>query len=70
MPLALSTRVKLPKLPLWHDPWTHPIQRTSSLLPSGNEQENPLLVSTPSCYSTSPSKALPEFFLWPLINLY
>ena len=36
----------------------------------GSKQDNPLFVFTPSCYSIGPSKALPAFFLWPLINFY
>ena len=34
------------------------------LTPSGSKQRNLLLVFTPS-YSTHPSKALPEFLIWP-----
>ena len=36
----------------------------------GSEQGYLLLVFTPSCCSTSPNKALPEFLVWPLINFY
>ena len=36
----------------------------------GSKQGNLLLVFSPSCCSTSPSKALPEFHFWPLINFY
>ena len=38
--------------------------------PSGSEQGNSLLVFTPLCCSKSPSKALPEFPVWSLINFY
>ena len=37
---------------------------------SGSEQGNLLLVFAPSCCSLSPSKALPEFLIWPLVNFY
>ena len=36
--------------------------------PPGSEQGKLLLVFTPSCSCRSPSKALPEFLVWPLVN--
>ena len=38
--------------------------------PSGSKQGHLLLDFAPSCYSRSPSKDLPEFLVWPLINFY
>ena len=35
-----------------------------------SKQENLLFVLTPLCYSGSPSKALPELLVWPLVNFY
>ena len=37
---------------------------------AGSKQGNLLFVLTPCCCSGVPSKALPEFLVWPLINFY
>lgn len=47
--------------------YPHPIEVTPLL---GNKQGNLLLVFAPSCCGRSPSKALPEFLVWPLVHLY
>ena len=36
----------------------------------GSKHKNLLFVLIPSCWSSDPHKALPEFFVWPLIDLY
>ena len=51
-------------------PLSSPCIRNQLAPPSGSEQGNLLLVFTHSCCSMSPSKALPEFLVWPLINFY
>ena len=49
------------------DPAHDPCQLASH---SGSKQGHLLLVFAPSCCSVSPSKALPKFLIWPLINFY
>ena len=61
------------KSPLLPDPWTYPYitaykEPACSSLES--KQGHLLLVLFPSCYSMSPSKALPEFLISPLNNFY
>ena len=64
-----------PKLPLQSNPWIcpsfHPFKGSGSPLPPcGCRGEQGKLFLVLSCFSTSPSKALPEFLIWPVINLY
>ena len=47
--------------------YPHPIEVTPLL---GNKQGNLLLVFAPSSCGRSPSKASPEFLVWPLVHLY
>ena len=64
---------RLLKPPFWPNPWTAPTLDsfegpTHPLLES--KQGKLLLVFAASFCSPSPSKALPEFLIWPLINCY
>ena len=72
MPRALNTIKGLGKTP------KPPLDTAPTLIPHndqarptrGGQQGNLLLVLTPDCCSWGPKKALPEFLVWPLINLY
>ena len=65
---------KPPKPPLQPDPWTHlqSVSRTSSPRSSESKQAREPVVLTPpaQCCGRVPSKALPEFPVWPLVNFY
>ena len=50
-------------------PYPHPNEKWACPT-AGKEQGNMLFVLAPSCCSRGPSKALPEFLIWPPINFY
>ena len=58
----------LPDPPIYPSP--HTIWENSSPSLPRSKQGHVLLVFVLSCYSTDPSKALPKFPVWPLINYY
>ena len=55
-----------------HTPTLTPYKEQAPPAPQGvSKQGNLLLVLTrPPCYCRGPSKALPEFLAWPLVNFY
>ena len=57
-------------LSLQPNPWTHLYPIVGNILPQLREQAREYLVFDPYFSSRSPSKALPEFLAWPLINFY
>ena len=60
-PLTRTFDTPLPSLPCKE--LAQPPQR-------GSKQGSSLFVLTPCCFSRGFNKALPEFLVWPLINLY
>ena len=66
--------VDRPREPLlWPNPGLAlptPHSRDQLTFPSESEQGKLLLVFSPSCCSSSPGKASPEFLVWLLINFY
>lgn len=74
LPAHSITKVvgSLPATPLAQlldPPPTRPHIRKLSSLTSGSEPGNDCYLFSP-CYSRAPSKVLPKFLVWPVINFY